>query len=210
MEAGGEEPKALCFNDQPTLLKNKSLNRMLSNLRGGQLSDSVARGHWLKALRKVQAVTTLMHVKPRVVEGTRLAALKERETIQTVNAPSSKHGPAVRVTARLGVHGDTVGRDYEAPNVNLGANPHKLCRPSLGRMSAAAIGRACAEIDATARSVSVCHRLAATRGELAARQELAQARMGETRIGPPCPPRSLHPSQPSSLLSLSLRLGWGD
>ena len=109
--------------------------------------------HWHAAFKKVKMVMALDHVKPKVVKGARLAARLDRSEAQTVNAPSSEHGPAVRVSVRIGVHGDTVGRDYEASNVNLGANPHKLCRKQLGRMSAAAIGRACAEMDATARRV---------------------------------------------------------
>ena len=85
------------------------------------------------------------------VIGERRSVQKMHE-ISTVSGPSSGHGASVRTIVRMGVHGDSTGRDYEAPNVNFGATPHKLCR-KLGRMSAAELGKACAEIDATARRV---------------------------------------------------------
>jgi len=82
-------------------------------------------------------------------------AVRKAHEVHAFNAPSSKHGLAVRISARMGVHGDTTGRDYEASNVNRSASPHKLCRGQLGRMSAAALGKACAEVDGSTRRVIV-------------------------------------------------------
>ncbi len=90
----------------------------------------------------------------RSLESTSVVGVRKSENhhkkISLVTEPSSEQGAAVRVVARLGVHGDSVGRDYEAPNVNLGVALHKACR---GRMTAEQLGRACAEVDATARRV---------------------------------------------------------
>ena len=109
-----------------------------------------ARSMWKRAGEKIRnRVRLVQSLSQKSVLGERTTA-RQHKVAQLVSEPSSQQGAAVRVMARLGVHGDTTGRDYEAPNVNLGAYPHKACR---GRMSAAQLGRACAEIDATARRV---------------------------------------------------------
>lgn len=110
-----------------------------------------------KTLRSAITTISASHKLTRAVRRTSVTGERKTEHLHkevlTVNGPSSDHGPSVRVPLRMGVHGDTIGRDYEAPNVNLSSNPHKLCRKRPGRMSAAELGRACADIDATSRRV---------------------------------------------------------
>ena len=110
------------------------------------VDHAAARGLWQRAGLGVRLLRSL---KSTSVVGVRKSE-KHLKKISLVAEPSSEQGAAVRVMARLGVHGDSVGREYEAPNVNLGAALHKACR---GRMTAEQLGRACAEVDATARRV---------------------------------------------------------
>jgi hypothetical protein len=96
--------------------------------------------------RVVETIT--MHSVESHVKKKRLV-----HSVSSVNVPSSDHGPHPLVPVRMGIHGDTTGRDYEAPDANFGATMHRVCRKRLGCMSAAELGRTCAKIDASSRRV---------------------------------------------------------